>query len=80
MTYEEECSSIFPIEWGIPERIAIEFCNNTRSVVLHRLVNMYVEEKEDNIIRFPVHFRVLKSFGYVPYQSQCSKTSEVEIY
>lgn len=32
VTYKEECSSIFPSDWGIPERVAIEFCNSTRSV------------------------------------------------
>ena len=32
VTYEEECQSIFPAEWGIPERVTIQFCNTTRSV------------------------------------------------
>jgi len=30
VNYEEESVSIFPPEWGIPERICVEFCNNTR--------------------------------------------------
>ena len=30
VNYEEECSSIFPTEWGIPERLAMEFCGNTK--------------------------------------------------
>jgi hypothetical protein len=37
VTYEEECSSIFPTEWGIPERVAIEFCNNTRSGLTNQM-------------------------------------------
>ena len=32
INYEEECVPIFPSEWGIPERVCIEFCNNTRLV------------------------------------------------
>ena len=32
VNYEEECQSIFPAEWGIPERVTIQFCNTTRSV------------------------------------------------
>ena len=30
VNYEEECLSIFPPDWGIPERVCVEFCNNTR--------------------------------------------------
>ena len=30
MTYEEESLSIFPPEWGMEERICIQFCNTTR--------------------------------------------------
>ena len=41
VTYEEECSSIFPSEWGIPEQVAMEFCNNTRSsCIIHELNEM----------------------------------------
>ena len=32
VTYEEECLPIFPTEWGIPERVTIQFCNTTRYV------------------------------------------------
>ena len=32
VTYEEECLPIFPTEWGIPERVTIQFCNSTRYV------------------------------------------------
>ena len=34
VNYEEESISIFPPEWGIPERICVEFCNNTRCACL----------------------------------------------
>ena len=30
VNYEEECLPIFPAEWGIPERVTIQFCNTTR--------------------------------------------------
>ena len=40
ITYEEECQSIFPAEWGIPERVTIQFCNTTRSV------SVYERERE----------------------------------
>ena len=40
VTYEEECQYIFPAEWGIPERVTIQFCNTTRSV------SVYERERE----------------------------------
>ena len=42
VTYEEECQSIFPAEWAIPERVTIQFCNTTRYVC----VNMRWRERE----------------------------------
>jgi len=30
IAYEEECMSIFPPEWGMEERICIQFCQTTR--------------------------------------------------
>ncbi len=30
MNYEEECMAIFPPEWGMEERISIQFCQSTR--------------------------------------------------
>ncbi len=30
VNYEEECGNIFPQDWGIPERVSMEFCSQTR--------------------------------------------------
>ena len=35
VNYQDESMSIFPPEWGIPERMCVRFCNMTRYLVVH---------------------------------------------
>ena len=34
VNYQDECVSIFPPEWGIPERMCVKFCNMTRYLLV----------------------------------------------
>ena len=38
--YHEDCGSIFPLDWGVPERLCVQFCEMTKYVT--RTVCTYV--------------------------------------